>query len=100
MPRAPAPKEAPDNGHAAHQKQLIARLRRVEGQLRGIQAMIAGDSDCEAVAQQVAAARRALDRTFYEIIACALESELGTAASPAAARAAGIEVSRILAKYG
>ena len=83
-----------------HQKQLIARLRRVEGQLRGIQAMISAEADCEAVAQQVAAARRALDRTFYEIIACALESELGTAATPSAARAAGIEVSRILAKYG
>jgi len=93
-------KEAPENAHAAHQKQLIARLRRIEGQLRGIQTMIAADSECEAVAQQVAAARRALDRTFYEIIACALESELGTAASPSAARAAGVEVSRILAKYG
>ena len=87
-------------GREAHQKQLIARLRRVEGQLRGIQSMITAEADCEAVAQQVAAARRALDRTFYEIIACALESELGTAATPTAARAAGIEVSRILAKYG
>ena len=44
-----------------HKKELIHRLRRVEGQLRGIQAMIEKGSDCEAITQQLSASRRALD---------------------------------------
>lgn len=58
-------------------KGLISRLRRVEGQLRGIQRMMEEDQDCERVAQQLAAARKALDKTFFETMACAMEQELG-----------------------
>lgn len=86
--------------HAEHKQRMIARLRRIEGQLRGIQGMIEQDAGCEPVAQQVAAARRALDKAFFEIIACALEAEVESAANPTAAKAAGIQVTRILAKYG
>ena len=43
---------------------LMMRLKRVEGQLRGIQRLIETDSDCEQVAQQMAAARKALDNLF------------------------------------
>lgn len=52
---------------------LVVRLKRVEGQLRGIQGMIEAGADCEAVAQQFSAARKALDKAFYEMVACALE---------------------------
>ncbi|MGH8595020.1 MAG: metal-sensitive transcriptional regulator, partial [Gammaproteobacteria bacterium] len=48
---------------------VITRMRRIEGQLRGLQDMITQHASCEAVAQQVAATRRALDRAFYEILA-------------------------------
>jgi DNA-binding FrmR family transcriptional regulator len=84
----------------ARQKKLITRLRRVEGQLRGIQAMIERDAGCEAVAQQLAASRRALDRTFYEMIACALEAEVQNRRGPDVARDAAAYVGRILARYG
>lgn len=57
-------------------KSLITRLRRVEGQLRGIQKMMAEEQDCERVAQQLSAARKALDKAFYETMACALRQEL------------------------
>ncbi len=56
-------------------KSLVVRLRRVEGQLRGIQAMIDSGADCEQVAQQMAAARKALDRAFFATFACAIENE-------------------------
>ncbi len=91
---------AGDQPVEARQRSLIARLSRVEGQLRGIQGMIADGADCEAVAQQVAAARRALDRAFYELVACSMEHELDGAADIATARAAGEQLARILAKYG
>ncbi|GAB3381960.1 metal-sensing transcriptional repressor [Spongiibacter taiwanensis] len=57
-------------------KALISRLRRVEGQLRGIQRMMEEDQDCERVAQQLSAARKALDKTFFETMACALQQEI------------------------
>lgn len=55
---------------------LTLRLKRVEGQLRGIQKMMKEEADCERVAQQLAAARKGLDRAFYELLACALEHQL------------------------
>lgn len=35
--------------------------------------MIDSGQDCEAVAQQLSAARKALDRAFYKLMACAIE---------------------------
>jgi DNA-binding FrmR family transcriptional regulator len=83
-----------------HKRAMIARLRRVEGQIRGIQGMIEQDATCEAVAQQVAAARRALDRSFFELVACTMEVEIESADNLRAAKAAGAHVAKILAKYG
>lgn len=85
---------------AQHKRNMIVRLRRVEGQLRGIQGMIDADAGCEAVAQQLAAARRALDRAFYEMVACSMEAEMEVAGDLTTAKAAGAQVAKILAKYG
>lgn len=85
---------------AQHKRSMITRLRRIEGQLRGIQGMIDTDSGCEAVAQQIAAARRALDRAFYEMVACSMEAEMNGAGDLSSAKAAGAHVAKILAKYG
>lgn len=54
-------------------KALQARLARIEGQLRGVQRLIDADADCEAVAQQLAAARKALDKAFFNMVGCAVE---------------------------
>ena len=43
-------------------KKLLKRLKRVEGQVRGIQRMIDEDKDCMDILIQVAAARAALDK--------------------------------------
>ena len=83
-----------------HKRSMITRLRRIEGQLRGVQNMIEQDAGCEAVAQQIAAARRALDRAFYEMVACVMEVELDGAENLVSAKAAGAHMARILAKYG
>ena len=78
---------------------LIARLKRIEGQMRGIQEMISREDSCEDIARQLAAARAALDRSFYEMVACSIERNLGSLVNPKA-HAALEEASRILAKYG
>ncbi len=66
-----------DHLHRAQDKKaLILRLKRIEGQMRGLQRLIGEDAPCEAVAQQLTAARRALDKAFHSLIGCLIESRL------------------------
>lgn len=41
---------------------LIARLRRIEGQIRGLQRLLEDGASCEEVAQQLFAAKAALEK--------------------------------------
>ena len=52
-----------------NQKQIINRLRRVEGQLRSIQKMIAEEKDCVNIVTQLSAVRSGIDRTMGIIVA-------------------------------
>jgi DNA-binding FrmR family transcriptional regulator len=52
---------------------ILTRLRRVEGQIRGLQRMLEEGRDCAEIAQQVAATRAALDRVAMDLIAAGLE---------------------------
>lgn len=82
----------------AAKKEMDVRLARIEGQVRAIRRMIAADEPCEAVAQQLAAARRALDRTFYEMVACMIRQS-----PPAGVRGRGARAGRIaelLSRFG
>lgn len=58
------------------QKRLCARLARIEGQLRGVRRMIEEADDCEAVVQQLAACRGALNKAFAELLACAIQHQI------------------------
>lgn len=58
---------------AEKKKALRARLARIEGQLRGLQKLIDSDADCEKIAQQLAAARKALDKSFFSMVGCMIE---------------------------
>lgn len=51
---------------------LTSRLRRAEGQVRAVARLIEEGESCDVVAQQLTAARRALDRTFFEMVGCAV----------------------------
>lgn len=48
---------------------LLAALRRIEGQARGIQRMIEAERPCAEVVQQLAALRGAADRLSHRIVA-------------------------------
>jgi DNA-binding FrmR family transcriptional regulator len=43
-------------------QEITNRLRRIEGQVRGLQRMVSEERDCEAILTQLMAARAALDR--------------------------------------
>ncbi len=48
------------HGYAANRDELLARLRRIEGQIRGLQRMIEEDRYCIDVLTQISSANRAL----------------------------------------
>jgi DNA-binding FrmR family transcriptional regulator len=47
---------------------IINRLKRIEGQIRGLQRLLAEGKDCTEVVQQLAAARKALDKVGFLIL--------------------------------
>ena len=61
--------------------EIQARLRRVEGQIRGIQRMIDEERDCESIVTQLMAARAALDRASLLIVSRHLQRCLTDAAA-------------------
>lgn len=83
-------KNASDGTISLEDKQaLISRLRRAEGQVRAVARLIEEGHGCDAVAQQLTAARKALDKSFYALVGCAVEH----------GQVAPDEVSALLAKY-
>ncbi|MGB7481892.1 MAG: metal-sensitive transcriptional regulator [Burkholderiaceae bacterium] len=83
-------------------KDLLNRLARVEGQLRGVQKLVAqaaAPADCDGVAQQLAAARKALDRAFVTLLTGALVTQTGGAASPEDAANRARHLADMLAKF-
>lgn len=51
---------------------LQARLRRVEGQVRGVHQMLADGRDCRDVVTQLSAATKALERAGFVLVAAGL----------------------------
>ena len=58
----------PRRGYTATKDQLQTRLRRIEGQVRGIQGMVAEDRYCIDVLTQIAAAQAALDKVALGLL--------------------------------
>ena len=59
---APTTTVDPERGYSASKQQLLNRLRRIEGQVRGLQRMVGEDAWCPDVLVQVAAVTAALDK--------------------------------------
>ena len=79
-------------------KAMDARLARVEGQVRAVRRMIGEDEPCGDIAQQLAAARKALDRAFYEMVSCMIRQEPAAGTKTRGAHAE--EVAELLARFG
>ncbi len=52
---------------------VMLRLKRVEGQIRGIQNMIQEGRDCKQIIQQITAATKAMDRVALTLIYTIME---------------------------
>jgi CsoR family transcriptional regulator, copper-sensing transcriptional repressor len=60
--------------------EAMVRLRRIEGQIRGIQRMVEEHKDCESILTQVMAARAALDKVGLFIVEHNLDECLNSTA--------------------
>jgi DNA-binding FrmR family transcriptional regulator len=55
-------------GYTATKDELLARLHRIEGQIRGIESMVTEDRYCVDVLTQISAARAALDKVALGLL--------------------------------
>lgn len=93
---APSPPSTSSGTHRnEHQRDVVNRLKRIEGQVRGLIDMVESGRSCEDVAQQMSAARKAMDKAFYRLMACSMLEAVNQGDS-----IEGVERStRILEKY-
>jgi DNA-binding FrmR family transcriptional regulator len=56
------------HGYTANKDALLKRLRRLEGQVRGVQGMVEDDRYCIDVVTQVTAIQAALDKVALELL--------------------------------
>ena len=61
--------ETPSRGYSDDKDALLKRLRRIEGQTRGLQTMVAEDRWCPDILQQIAAVNAALDKVALGLAA-------------------------------
>src|SRR5215475_8160298 len=55
-------------GYSAEKAALLARLRRIEGQVRGVHRMVEDDAYCIDVLTQISAATKALQAVALELL--------------------------------
>lgn len=81
MPANPVSPAVPLSDEA-ERKSIVNRLRRLEGQIRGLQSMIESGQECDAVLTQIMAAKSALNQVGLHIVGhsmkqCLVDSEPG-----------------------
>ena len=91
-PAAPAVTEHARPGYAARKPGELARLRKIEGQVRGVTRMVEADRYCVDVLTQVSAITRALQEVALGLLDdhlrhCVLDAARTDPADPAAAAA-------------
>lgn len=74
---------------------VLNRLRRAQGQLAGVIAMIEQGRDCKDVVTQLAAVSRALDRAGFKIVASGLRDCISESRSGDAPRLTEAELEKL-----
>ena len=83
-------------GHAvphspAEKQRAITRLRRIRGQVDGLERAIAAGTDCGPVLQQIAAIRGAVNGLMSEVLEAHVREEFGQAVQSDARREARVQ---------
>ncbi|HWT26148.1 MAG TPA: metal-sensitive transcriptional regulator [Solirubrobacteraceae bacterium] len=68
MPPTETAPTTPTRGYSADKDALLNRLRRIEGQVRGVQGMVEADRYCIDVLTQISAVQAALDKVALGLL--------------------------------
>jgi len=60
--------EMNEKERSAYDKMIMTRLKKIEGQIRGIQKMIEAERNCSEILMQMSAVKSALKKTNYLIL--------------------------------
>ena len=71
---------------------LQRRLARIEGQVRGVQAMLRDNRECRDIVTQISAAGKALDQVGFKLLAAGMTHCL---TDPSAAAKAGFDADEV-----
>jgi DNA-binding FrmR family transcriptional regulator len=97
--KAKASPAEPSTYRSEHQRDVVNRLKRIEGQVRGLIDMVESGRPCEDVAQQMSAARKAMEKTFYRMMACTVMEAVTSSQSEVDTFREVERSTRILEKY-
>jgi DNA-binding FrmR family transcriptional regulator len=65
---ANTPDTAPKHGYSPDKEKVVNRLRRIEGQVRGVERMVEEDRYCIDVVTQISAVQAALDKVALKLL--------------------------------
>jgi DNA-binding FrmR family transcriptional regulator len=86
--------------HTVHQKdKLIARVRRLKGQMEGIERALEGEAGCGEILRQLASVRGALAGLTAEVIEDHLRHHVVEAETEAGRRQGGEELIEVIRTY-
>ncbi|MBU6466328.1 MAG: metal/formaldehyde-sensitive transcriptional repressor [Burkholderiales bacterium] len=84
----------------AGKKQLLARVRRIQGQAAALEKALLAETDCAAVLQQIAAVRGAVNGLMAQVLEGHLREHVGAPGLSEAARNEGMDqVTAVLRSY-
>jgi DNA-binding FrmR family transcriptional regulator len=78
-------------GHVSSNTDLVARVRRITGQLASVERALSDGAECASVLQQVAAVRGAVNGLLEEIVESHLREHVAAPGLSAEERAEGAE---------
>ena len=94
------PEEPHDHVHPeAERRALTVRVRKVVGQLQGVEKMIAADQDCAEVLTQLISARRGLKSLAEKVMAMHMHACIEHADNPLQAKKKLRELLTVLERY-
>ena len=83
-----------------HKRKLVARIRRVKGQVEAVERALVEERGCEEVVRTIAAARGAINALAAEVLCDHLDHHLAAPRVPGAERAAAAsELARVIRQF-
>jgi DNA-binding FrmR family transcriptional regulator len=83
-----------------HKKKLVARIRRVKGQIEAVERALTEERGCEEVVRTIAAARGAMNALAAEVLCDHLEDHLAAPRiSKGDREAAATELARVIRQF-